>query len=208
MQGQEGKVAGDGAGACRGLNPPRKQNHVPGTWFRRGCLWQAQSCRRNNVLTFCSGTDQGAEMSRLYPDVTTESGQQEALKAGTIAALISAGITFLGLVVFMLGVPLETPIYGEDEKAQLSKSAVENAGVATGIVIQMFVMLLCAWRFHKGKGKYVGLVAALVMGLELINKIIAFSFLPVLFIGWIVLTLANGVRGAWARPTALTSDAD
>lgn len=144
-------------------------------------------------------------MSKWYPTVSTEEGAREALKAGMIGALFATGTAAIGLAVFLYGIQMPAPLFGEGETSGLTTSTIENVGSTIGIVVELLIFLFCAWRFKIGKGRYIGIVAAAFMAIEIANKVLIgkpnAGFL--LMFAAIMLGLINGIRGAWAIPKLL-----
>jgi hypothetical protein len=147
-------------------------------------------------------------MSRWWPAVSTQEGARAALKAGSYGAMFSALLTAIGFALFLYGVSMATPIYGKNEKLVSTSSQLENISSGTGIAIEAMFLLYCAWRFRNGKGRYIGILAVIVMSLEMLNKLLMGmpNLGSFLMFSVILVALVNGVRGAWALPKFLINN--
>lgn len=86
-----------------------------------------------------------------------------------------------------------------------------NSGAIVGIVVELILVLAAAWRFKIGKGAFWGPAIAGLFLLEIFSKIISGTT----NVGWMIfyaavlISMVNGVRGAWARrrgPTLVEED--
>lgn len=116
-------------------------------------------------------------------DLTTEDGAVGAAGMGGVACFITAGLTLLGLAL--------TAATAKDQAALL--------GAAVGIVAEFLIFLVAGFRLRAGRGLIWGSVAALLMLLEIVIKLVSFTGIGGIFINAILLIMiANGVRAAWA----------
>lgn len=138
-------------------------------------------------------------MSKLSPDFArTESPEAASRKAGVFGALAFAAMLALGLI--MLVATERTPTLDQ-----------EGGGLtipALGIVLELVLVLVAAWRFRIGKGAYWGVAILLLFGAEVAAKIAsgATNVWWLLAYASIFIALFNGVRGAWARRGGVDSE--
>jgi hypothetical protein len=134
---------------------------------------------------------EGTGMSKYFPDVSTTEGAQGAAKAGVFGALAFSATILLGLVFVVAAGGL--PGMNKTTPDSLPSEVV-------GIMMELVVVLVAAWRFHQQKGLIIGSIILLMFVGESIFKIVSKST----NIGWIIFYIAvatalvNGVRGAWA----------
>ena len=128
-------------------------------------------------------------MSRWFPEVDNQKGIQRALKSGVVGALVFTAMIVLGIIAAIF-----------EGRSPGSQSALTIPEVI-GMMIELVVVLITAWRFKIGKGLIWGSVTLLVFLIEQIEKVEAGAAR----IGWIFFYAAiaagliNGLRGAWAR---------
>ena len=121
-------------------------------------------------------------MSFWKIDLTTEDG----------AANAAAGLTVLGGILF----------------ASTASNAEERIGVLVVAGLSLIVFLVAGWRLRGGKGAVWGAIAAALLALEIITKLITLSGIGGLIINVILLiVVTNGVRGAWALRKGSFDDA-
>jgi hypothetical protein len=126
-------------------------------------------------------------------DLTTEDGALSAVQNGGMACFIAAGLSVLGIVVLC---------------ATHGISPVLFASLA-GAAIELAIFVVAGLRFRAGKGMVWGSVAALLIVLEIITKLVTLTgaFGIVINAALLVATI-NGVRGARALRRIDLSPAD
>jgi hypothetical protein len=132
-------------------------------------------------------------MSKWFPHVDDREGIQEALKAGFFGTIAFAVMICIGIAfVIFAG---ELPNSGD----QVSNSMA----ALVGMLVELMLVLVAAWRFKIGKGLVWGGLILLMFAAEVIGKIIDGTT----NIGWLFAyaaigcALINGLRGAWAQRT-------
>jgi hypothetical protein len=128
-------------------------------------------------------------MFRWFPEVDDNEGIEKALKAGFIAELVFAATIALGITVVL--------VTGRYPGAQGSS----DPSFLVGMVVELAVVLVAAWRFKIGKGLVWGAVTLVLFALEIIEKLASGHIGWMLFYAAIAAGLINGMRGAWARRT-------
>src|SRR4051794_37330762 len=101
-------------------------------------------------------------MSRWFPEVDDYEGVQKALKAGTFGALAFALMNALGLAFILFTGRL--PISGNQVGS--------TAGALIGVVLELSIALIAAWRFKAGKGLIWGSVILLLFAAEIVAKVV------------------------------------
>ena len=74
---------------------------------------------------------------------------------------------------------------------------------------ELAIALAAAWRFRQGKGLIIGSVTLLVFVIEVVLKLVSGLFLGLLWYALyfgILLSLINGLRGAWAMRQMVSPD--
>ena len=117
-------------------------------------------------------------------DLTTEDGARSAAEIGGLACFIAAALSILGAVL-IAGV--------------LGGTAAPAAWTfAIGAGIEAVLFAIAGFRLRAGRGLVWGSVAAAVITLELIGKMLAFSVIGIAINIPLLLAMLGGVRGAWA----------
>lgn len=137
-------------------------------------------------------------MSKWFPDINDEAGVKEALKLGRLG-------TFGFMFSLLVGIGF---LYFSDDPARAGLPVEDKVASIIGVSLEFLLVLWCAWRFHTGKGLFIGCFVVALHAAELANKLITMTT----NIGWVVfhvailVALINGVRGAWgARKAARDS---
>ncbi|HZP79151.1 MAG TPA: hypothetical protein VFB45_23650 [Pseudolabrys sp.] len=132
-------------------------------------------------------------MSRWFPEVDDYEGVQKALKAGFVGALVFAGMNLLG-IAFVLAT--------RHQPGRGVQPAADGAFIA-GMVAELLIVLVAAWRFKVGKGLVWGSVVLLLFAAEIVMKFAQgmAGAAWILFYAAIGAALVNGIRGAWAART-------
>ncbi|WP_095012581.1 hypothetical protein [Tsuneonella mangrovi] len=129
-------------------------------------------------------------MSQWFPDVSEYEGAKKALNGGFYACLAFAAMNVLGIVFIMLAA--KNPSSGE--------AVTQMTGAIFGVLVELTIVLIAAWRFKREKGLIWGTLALLLFALEVFMKVAGGTT----NVGWIFFYaaifagLANGLRGAWA----------
>ena len=130
-------------------------------------------------------------MSKWFPNVDDHNGADAALKGGFYGALAFAAMVVLGsaLLIFSGRTPdLNRPVGG-------------IAGPLIGMMIELALVLIGAWRFKIGKGLVWGPLILVLFVAEIATKVIGGTT----NVGWMFFYagvgagLINGIRGAWAK---------
>ncbi|WP_174279413.1 hypothetical protein [Sphingomonas bacterium] len=117
-------------------------------------------------------------------DLTTHDGATGAAEMGGFANFIAAGLSVLGIVVFGL--------------LHLAPG-ISAASALVSATIEAAIFAVAGIRLRAGKGAIWGTVAALLMLVEMIGKLVTFNGVFSLVIDGILLVgMINGVRGALA----------
>ena len=127
-------------------------------------------------------------------DLTTEDGALSAAQMGSYACFIAA---VLGLIstALLLGV-------------MMSGGRTMLALVAAGFaLVEIVLFAVAGFRLRAGKGVVWGIVAAILLAIELVTKIAAMSFVGTMIDGILLVGVVNGIRGARAmRQIDLTAE--
>ncbi|MGH6615137.1 hypothetical protein [Sphingomonas sp.] len=117
-------------------------------------------------------------------DLTTQDGAEGAAQNGGLACFIAAGLTVLGIAMLVAtyqGAP--APLLG---------------GIA-GVASETVIFTVAGFRLRAGKGVIWGGVAALLLVIEMVTKLITMTGIGGVVINLVLLAvMINGVRGALA----------
>lgn len=113
-------------------------------------------------------------------DLTTRAGAQSAVRMGSIAAFIFAGMGVLGALLVGLAA---------------GPGSAEGLGVIVGGAFEAVLGLVAGLRMRAGKGLIWAIIVAVFLGLELIGKVFVFSILGSVLTGVVLVYLVNGIRG-------------
>ena len=132
-------------------------------------------------------------MAIWNPDLTTEDGAMSAAQLGGYACFVAAVLSVVGLV--------------------LTYGLYANGSIAAivGLITLAEIVLYAAagFRLNAGKGFYLGIVAALLLALELTAKVVALAFSIAMVINLLLLIVTiSGVRGAWALRKGIANPED
>ncbi|MGY4397967.1 hypothetical protein ACVWZA_003169 [Sphingomonas sp. UYAg733] len=117
-------------------------------------------------------------------DLTTEDGAQSAAQNGGLACFIAAGFCVVGMAL-AIGTHL-----GSKE---------ELIGVLAAMAGEMLVFVVAGFRLRAGKGIIWGGVAALLLAIEIVAKLVTLIGIPGIVVNIVMLVvLINGVRAALA----------
>jgi hypothetical protein len=115
-------------------------------------------------------------------DLTTEDGAMGAAQLGSYACFVAAALGLWSMVM----------VWG------LIQAGAYMPLVAGFMLAEILLFAGTGLRMRIGKGGVIGIFAALMLVLELVAKLLAFS-IPGLIINAILLVVTiNGIRGAWA----------
>ncbi len=128
-------------------------------------------------------------MSRWFPEVDDHEGVRKALNAGFYAALAFAAMNLLGIAYLFFANRL--PGLGQPQSF---------AGAVIGMIVELGITAVAAWRFKIGKGLVWGAIIFLLFVVEIIVKIVSGTagVASIFFYAVIGAGLVNGIRGAWA----------
>lgn len=113
-------------------------------------------------------------------DLTTRDGAENAASAGGLMSFIAAGMTVLGgLLVFLS-----------------SATGVERVGAIGGVLLEFLIFLIAGLRLRTGRGLVWGIVATVLLGIEIVMKLIGLSIVGTVINLLILVGLVNGVRAA------------
>ena len=138
--------------------------------------------------------------SRWWPDVREAEGRRKAAQAGFIACVAMTILTAIGLVV--LAVLHRSPADG---------SAAGGADIwgEVGILLELAVFVTAGLRLRRGKGLIWGAVALVLFLLEVVVKLASGTGITfAILYAAIVLSLVNGLRGAWAERVSPIAERD
>ena len=117
-------------------------------------------------------------------DLTTRMGAESATDQGGIACFVVVGLTVLGAV--MTG-------------ASMGFDTIEGMVSVAAIGIEAVIFLIAGLRFRAGKGAFWGIAAAVILVLEILNKLITLLIgFGIIFNVILLVLIIQGVRGAWA----------
>ncbi len=118
-------------------------------------------------------------------DLSTEDGALGAAQLGGYACFVSAALGLWGLAMLwgLIRIGAVMPLLGFFMVAEILLFA--GAGL----------------RLRAGKGVVIGIVAALVLVLELVSKLLAFSIIGLAIDVILLIVTINGIRGAMALRT-------
>lgn len=118
-------------------------------------------------------------------DLTTEDGADNAAQMGGYACFVGAVLGAIG-VVLMGGLT-----------ASFDKAAA--VGILSVGLAEILVFVVAGFRLRAGKGLIWGSVAALLLVLEIVMKLVSMQGLPGIVVNVILLVaIVNGIRGARA----------
>lgn len=127
----------------------------------------------------------GNMMALWSVDLTTEDGADSAAQMGAYAC-------FVGAVLGAIGVALSGGL-----QAQIDKTAA--IGILSVGLAEILVFVVAGFRLRAGRGAIWGSVAALLLILEIVLKLVTMQGLPGVVINVILLiVIVNGIRGARA----------
>jgi len=118
-------------------------------------------------------------------DLTTEDGALSAAQLGGFACLIAAGLGVIGLIV--IGVTSNGT----------SLPMLLVAGLA-GAAVEVVLFGVAALRLRAGKGIVWGSVAAVLLAVELVMKIMTLAVIGILIDAILLIGVVNGIRGVRA----------
>lgn len=135
-------------------------------------------------------------MANWFPDVSEDAGVTDAKKSGLFGALAFAAMILLGAILLLMSE--RTPVMGQTVESPIA--------ALIGMLVELAFVLFAAWRFHVGKGKYIGIALLTLYMIEIGAKVLSGTT----NVGWMVayaailVALVNGVRGAWANRSKAT----
>lgn len=130
-------------------------------------------------------------MSKWFPDVSEAEGLEDARKAGFFGACAFAAMIVLGIAI----------VFFADATPVLGQPVPDPTAAVIGMLAELALAVVAAWRLKIGKGAFWGSALALLFVAEIIGKIAGGTT----NVGWMIayaaifIALVNGVRGAWAR---------
>ncbi len=116
-------------------------------------------------------------------DLTTRAGALSAAKSGSTGAFIFCAMGVVGMLFFGLKVGFTTTL----GIAEIGAAGFEAA-----------IALIAGLRLRQGKGVIWGGVAAVLVALEGLGKVLVISIGGIFLSGAVLIMLVNGVRGALA----------
>jgi hypothetical protein len=139
-------------------------------------------------------------MSKWFPHVDNEEGIEEALNGGFYGAIGFAVMICIGMVFVLLAGHLP----GQ------AGSQTGAAGTLVGMIIELSVILVAAWRFKFRKGLVWGGITLIMfvveVGIKISNGTTNFAWF--FFYAAVAVGLANGIRGAWAERAMLSENSE
>jgi apolipoprotein N-acyltransferase len=123
-------------------------------------------------------------MSFWKVDLTTEDGAHNAAQMGGFACFVAAALSVLGLALLI------------GAGAYVGAVAI---GAISGVAGEIAIFIIAGFRLRGGRGLVWGSVAALLLAIEIVIKLVTLTGIPGLIISVILLVATiNGVRGARA----------
>ena len=118
-------------------------------------------------------------------DLTTRYGAESAARSGSLGRFIAAGLTALtGIYAFVTN-----PAVGD---------MVFALGFGFVFFPQFLLFLMAGFRLRAGKGLVLGGAAIVLLIAETVSQLVTFGFLGLLIRLALLISLIEGVRGAWA----------
>jgi hypothetical protein len=117
-------------------------------------------------------------------DLTTPDGAEGAAQTGGFACLLGAALGVFGLL-FATGLLAE------------ARSAVSLLFFVP-LLVEIALLAIAGFRLRAGKGLIWGSVAALLILLELVGKLLVLNIVGIVINGVLLVGIVNGVCGAWA----------
>lgn len=116
-------------------------------------------------------------------DLSTRAGARSAASQGGLACFVFSGMAVLGFVLLggMAG-------YGSPQ----------GLAILIGAGLELVVGVIAGLRLRAGKGAVWGIAVIVLLVAEGVSKIMALSFGGLIIIGFLMVTVINGVRGALA----------
>jgi hypothetical protein len=123
-----------------------------------------------------------------FPGVSTEQGAKMASEGAAVASLALAAPS--AYLLGFLAIRGAVPGVGEDFPPQFVALAA----------LELVFCVICAWRFSQGRGQVFACAAILV---SLFNFVVLAQagfpkFIALLYAGWIIVSMINGIRGSVA----------
>lgn len=116
-------------------------------------------------------------------DLTTRSGAETAAHQGGLASYFVAGLTIVGGLVLGGLTELET---------------AEGLSAAVVIAVSALIAAIAGFRLRAGKGAFWGIAVAVMLVVEIISKLAAFTIGGIILNVIFLVLVVQGVRGAWA----------
>lgn len=118
-------------------------------------------------------------------DLTTEDGALGAAQIGAFACFIAAALGLIGIAwIVAMGASMQQPML-----------ALASASVA---LAEALVFGVAGFRLRSGKGQVWGSVAAILLGIELVVKLMSLSIVGILLDAILLVGVINGFRGVRA----------
>jgi hypothetical protein len=119
-------------------------------------------------------------------DLETQDGAESAAQLGGFACFVAAGLGVLGVALATLA------------EASTGASALIIAVLSVGVA-EILVFVVAGFRLRAGKGIIWGTIAAILIVLEIVMKLVTLTGIPGIVINAILLIgVVNGIRGARA----------
>lgn len=113
---------------------------------------------------------------------------EKSLKQGKGAAIVFTILSLIGLAVAWFS---DAPFGGAPYLSQ-----EERIGAALGILLEVVVGAIAIWRFHIGKGLFVGLAVFFLLLLEIAVRLADGAFGGVLMLGFLIWFIGKAVFAA------------
>lgn len=116
-------------------------------------------------------------------DLSSRPGAEWATHLGSIGSFGFAAITVFSLVI---------------SSGMAGFRTDEGMFIAIGGGVQLLIAGIAGMRFREGKGAFIGIAAAALLGLSLLGQVLAVSILGIIINGVLLVCIVQGLRGAWA----------
>ena len=124
-------------------------------------------------------------------DLSTRMGAETATSQAGLACFILAGMAALGAAFFGGMAGFDT---------------VEGMLIIAIVGLEALLAVIAGFRFRAGKGAFLGIVMAVILVLEMVNKLMIGQFGGLIINGVMLVIIVQGIRGAFALTGSFADD--